>query len=75
MIGISALALAGCSTPETNVTTEGAPKIAAVKCKASSDVPLGTLIKRDCNSTSDTTTVNKEEFLNALQTPGSMGTR
>jgi hypothetical protein len=75
LIGISTLALAGCSAPEANVSTEGAPQIAAVKCKRASDATLGTLIKKDCTSPSDATTVNKEEFLNALQTPGSMGNR
>lgn len=74
LIGISTLALAGCSAPEANISTEGAPQIAAVKCKRASDVTLGTLIKKDCNAPLNSTTVNKEEFLNALQTPGSINT-
>jgi hypothetical protein len=71
LISISALSLAGCATPEP-AAADGAPKLAAIKCKPSSNVSLGTWITKNCGSSTEAKTVDTKEFLDSFQTPGSI---
>ncbi|MDN2700985.1 hypothetical protein O0881_03120 [Janthinobacterium sp. SUN100] len=71
LISISALSLAGCAAPEP-AAADGAPKLAAVKCKSSSTASLGTWIAKNCGSSSDAKNIDTKEFLDSMQTPGSI---
>jgi hypothetical protein len=71
LIGISALSLAGCAAPKT-APADGAPKLASVKCKPSSNVSLGTWIAKNCGSSTEAKTVDTKEFLDSMHTPGSI---
>lgn len=71
LAGMAAIALAGCAAPEAQVNADGT-KVAVVKCNRVADAPLGTLSRKDCGTTAPTTDVDKAQFMNALQTPGSI---
>jgi uncharacterized lipoprotein YajG len=73
LIGISALALAGCSAPEPKLASaDGAPKPAAAKCNRVADAPVGALLRKDCSSTSNSRQVDPKEFLESAQIPGAV---
>ncbi|MCC7595997.1 hypothetical protein IGS61_00775 [Janthinobacterium sp. FW305-129] len=69
LISISALSLAGCATPEP-AAENGAPKLAARKCNAS--VSLGTMIAKNCGDTTEARNIDPKEFLDAMQSPGTI---
>lgn len=71
LASLAAITLAGCAAPEAQVGADGT-KVAAVKCNRVADVPLGTLSRKDCGPANPTTDVDKAQFMNALQTPGSI---
>lgn len=67
---VFAIVLAGCAAPDAQVTADGT-KMAAAKCNRTVDAPLGSLV-RNCSAPAPNQTVDKAEFMNALQTPGSI---
>lgn len=71
LAGMAAITLAGCAAPDAQLAADGT-KVAAVKCRPSMDAPLGTMIRRDCSAPREDQNIDKEEFMNALQTPGSI---
>lgn len=73
MISIAALSMAGCAATEPQTANLDGTKVAAVKCKRS-EASLGSHLNRDCTSpgSSEAKTVNTEEFMNRVQTPGSI---
>lgn len=71
LASMAAITLAGCAAPEAQVGADGA-KVAVVKCNRVADAPLGTLTRKDCGPTGATKDSDKEQFMNALQTPGSI---
>lgn len=71
LISIAALSLAGCAAPEP-AADDGAPKLAARKCKPNSSVSLGTMIAKNCGGNAEASNVDPREFLDALQSPGTI---
>lgn len=73
MISIAALSMAGCAATEPQTASLDGTKVAAVKCKRA-EASLGSHLNRDCTSpgSSEAKTVNTEEFMNRVQTPGSI---
>ena len=72
VVALSAIILAGCAAPDAQVTAADGSKVAAVKCRRSEDAPLGTMIRKDCGTPTPDQNIDKTEFMNALQTPGSI---
>ncbi len=70
LASMAAIALAGCAAPEAQVGADGT-KVAVAKCNRVADVPLGSLTKKDC-TTPNGNQVDKQEFMNALQVPGTV---
>jgi hypothetical protein len=71
LTGMSVLALAGCAASDPQLASAEGAK-APVKCKRS-EPSLGSHINRDCNGmSSEAKTVNTEEFMSKMQTPGSI---
>lgn len=73
LMSIAALSMAGCASTEAQTASADGTKVAAVKCKRS-EASLGSHLNRDCTSPggSEAKTVNTEEFMNKIQTPGSI---
>ena len=71
LASMAAITLAACATPEGQVGADGT-KIASVKCNRVADAPLGSLTRKDCGPTAATKETDKAQFMNALQTPGSI---
>lgn len=70
LAGMAAITLSGCAAPEGQAGADGT-KVAVVKCNRVADAPLGSLTKKDCNSANGNQ-VDKQEFMNALQVPGTV---
>lgn len=72
LAGMSAIILAGCAAPDAQVASADGGKVPAVQCRRSGDAPLGTMIRKDCGTPAPDQNIDKTEFMNALQTPGSI---
>lgn len=78
LVSVATVALAGCAAPEPKVGADGTKLASAsTKCNRVVDAPLGALMKKNCGSDaqSDAKTVDKQEFLNNQQIPGTSSQR